>query len=73
MDTVETLEGLRRTEGVGREAHPGELTDPVGGSPPGEDTGTNKVNKSCAKKPKQKSSNKIPLELFSTKCHQIHL
>lgn len=33
MDTVETLEGLRRTEGVGRLAQPGELFDPVGGRP----------------------------------------
>ena len=31
MDTVDTLEGLRRTDGVGREAQPGEA-GPVGGN-----------------------------------------
>ena len=32
MDTVDTFEGLRRTVGVGLEAHPGEA-GPVGGRP----------------------------------------
>ena len=33
IDTVETFEAFRRTEGVGRLAHPGELAvpEPVGG------------------------------------------
>ena len=44
MDTVDTLEGLRLTDGVGREAHPGEL-GPVGGRPGGVETVYTKVAK----------------------------
>ena len=59
MDTVDTLEGLRRTVGVGREAHPGDA-GPVGGRfPPGDNVtkGSKKSYKNRKKKKKAQSKN----------------
>ena len=62
---METFEGFRRTEGVGRDAHPGELAvpDPVGGKDgiptllggtPVETTEQNNSKKQSKKKAKEK-------------------
>ena len=64
MDTVDTLEGLRRTVGVGREAHPGDA-GPVGGRfPPGDN-----VTKRSKKATKTEKRRKRDLKGF--KCMTV--
>ena len=69
---METFEGFRRTEGVGREAHPGELAvpDPVGGKDgiptllggaPVETTEQNNSKNRAKKKAKEKQKPKTNL------------
>ena len=69
---METFEGFRRTEGVGREAHPGELAvpDPVGGKDGiplllgGTPLESKIIPKQRAKKAKEKQKPKKIVEQF---------
>ena len=62
MDTVDTLEGLRRTVGVGREAHPGDA-GPVGGRfPPGDNV--TKRSKKATKTEKEEKKPKAKMKII---------